>query len=187
MRSLAGWLARMLEPEEREAVLGDLAEAGDPAVLALAGLIGLIARRQVTLWKSWRPWLALCLAIPLGWFLGRAAIGAFRGLDVWILMNRTDLDPAVLAEYGMSVRHSAFALLRDLIVLTGSAWASGVSLGWLARRAAWVHAVLFVTLTAFYPLARVLHFGDFWLLAKLGTLVMVPATLGMRLGRKAAA
>ena len=57
-----GWwflsfLARALEPPERDAVLGDLAESGEGVGPAMRDLLGLIVRRQVGLWLSWRPWL----------------------------------------------------------------------------------------------------------------------------------
>src|SRR5208282_4963318 len=50
--------ARLLERDEREAVLGDLLEARESAWDALTGVLGLAFRRQAQLWKSWRPWLA---------------------------------------------------------------------------------------------------------------------------------
>ncbi|MBZ5634636.1 MAG: hypothetical protein LAO55_16045 [Acidobacteriia bacterium] len=60
-------MSRMLEPDEREASRGDLAESGEHGGQALLGLVGLVVRRQAALWKDWRPWLALVgLVIPLG-------------------------------------------------------------------------------------------------------------------------
>ena len=67
-----GWwfvdrVSRMLEPGERDAVLGDFAESGLTAAPALRDLLGLIIRRQAALWKDWRPWLALLLVVaPFG-------------------------------------------------------------------------------------------------------------------------
>jgi hypothetical protein len=58
--------AGVLEPGERETVLGDFAECGDTGAQALRGLFGLIARRQAALWMDWRPWLVLVsLVVPL--------------------------------------------------------------------------------------------------------------------------
>ena len=56
--SLAEIAARFLERDEREAVLGDLAEAGERSSEKLFAVLGLVVRRQVMLWKNWRPWLA---------------------------------------------------------------------------------------------------------------------------------
>ena len=68
--SATGWsivqtAARLLERDECDAVLGDLLEAGDGAWNGLLDVVGLLIRRQLKLFKSWRPWLAtLGLALP---------------------------------------------------------------------------------------------------------------------------
>ena len=65
-----GWsfvetVSRLLERDEREAVQGDLAEAKGSAWSGLLDVVGLVIRRQVHLWKNWRPWLAAFgLALP---------------------------------------------------------------------------------------------------------------------------
>src|ERR1700674_1683743 len=72
--SLSCWCAdrvsTLLQPDEREAVRGDLAELGAGGGEALREVLGLVARRQAHLWTGWRPWLALIgLAVPLGMVL----------------------------------------------------------------------------------------------------------------------
>ena len=54
-RYLLEALARLLDPEEREATLGDLAESKTPAGIALLDVAGLAARRQLALWKERKP------------------------------------------------------------------------------------------------------------------------------------
>jgi len=56
--SLVEWAARLLEQEEREAVLGDLVETRESAWDALFDVLVLVIRRQSLEWKSWKPWLA---------------------------------------------------------------------------------------------------------------------------------
>lgn len=63
--SLIEKICRALEPEERQAVLGDLTESGQTGVPALLAVLGLVARRQLGLWKSWRPWVASLSLLPL--------------------------------------------------------------------------------------------------------------------------
>ncbi len=46
---LAGVFARFLEPDEREAVLGDLTEAGQGAWKTLYDVLDLVVRRQAAL------------------------------------------------------------------------------------------------------------------------------------------
>ena len=78
MIRISRWLvdttARVLEPDERDAVLGDFAESGEAGGRALRGLLGLVIRRQAVLWKNWQPWLVLVsLLVPLAWLLSIAA------------------------------------------------------------------------------------------------------------------
>jgi hypothetical protein len=47
-----------LTPMEREIVLGDLIETRETAWRGMREVSGLVARRQLQLWNSWRPWLA---------------------------------------------------------------------------------------------------------------------------------
>ena len=50
--------SKLLEPDEREAVLGDLLEAKESAGQALLDIFGLVLRRQALLWKNPQPWFA---------------------------------------------------------------------------------------------------------------------------------
>src|SRR5258705_11397461 len=62
--------SQVLERDEREAVLGDLVEAGESAWRGLLDVLGLVIRRQAVLWKNWRPWLAAFgLALPFSFLL----------------------------------------------------------------------------------------------------------------------
>jgi hypothetical protein len=85
----AGWrcveaAAGLLAPLEREVVLGDLAETERGAWRGLGDVLGLAARRQLALWRSWRPWAAsFGLALPASLFLmgwSVAASGAVASL-----------------------------------------------------------------------------------------------------------
>src|SRR5215472_3369754 len=73
--SSKGWrcieaAAGLLAPHEREVVLGDLAESDRKLWRGLSDVLSLAARRQLALWKGWRPWAAsLGLALPASLFL----------------------------------------------------------------------------------------------------------------------
>ena len=56
---LTGILSRTLEPDERDAVLGDIRESGETGAQALRDMLELFVRRQAAFWKNWRPWLVL--------------------------------------------------------------------------------------------------------------------------------
>lgn len=94
MRILSA-LSNMLGPEEREAVLGDLIEAGKSSRKAIVEILGLVIRRQAARWHSWRPWLILAvIIIPAGvalhigarWDVNLAGIRTLREHPLWALM-----------------------------------------------------------------------------------------------------
>lgn len=63
--SLVETICRALPPDDRQAVLGDLAERGETGLGAVVDAAGLVARRQFRMWKSWRPWVASLGLLPV--------------------------------------------------------------------------------------------------------------------------
>ena len=62
--------AHLLEPAEREVVLGDLTESRASPLHALCQVLNLGVRRHIALWLQWRPWLSgPGLALPGSFFL----------------------------------------------------------------------------------------------------------------------
>ena len=59
--SLVELVSCLLDPPERDAVRGDLAECGAGACRTLGEVIGLVVRRQAAHWVDWRPWLSQSL------------------------------------------------------------------------------------------------------------------------------
>ena len=94
MNRLTWWLveivSRLLDPDEREAVNGDFAESGESGAQALLDALGLVARRQIALWRQWRPWLALLgLVLPLGVLLSLVSRMMADGSAIysWMYLN----------------------------------------------------------------------------------------------------
>jgi len=128
-------LSGMLDADERQAVRGDLAESGDCAGRALRDVLGLIARRQIGIWKQWQPWLALlgvvCLAgVPLSRILFRFNV---------------DLSQQLMAyqQYGvhfgtlLAPQQDMAFLLCLAVALLVWLWTCGFVLGSLSGRAIW--------------------------------------------------
>jgi len=125
---------------------------------ALRGLLGLIIRRQLALWKYWQPWLALigigCIVgLLLSEFVwgfelafGNTTVGAyFASAEHWNGADWTTLpDP----------RDLVFLLFFSAVVVSWS-WVSGFVLGSLSRRTVWLTAALFyLTVLNSFPMIR---------------------------------
>ena len=116
--------AELLAPKEREIVLGDLAESDRGGWRGLGDVLGLVARRQLALWKSWRPWAAsFGLALPASLFLMGWSVAA---------------SGAVIALLGEPAQPRAFWLsLSRLFLVTCWAWMAGLVVAAVARGTLW--------------------------------------------------
>ena len=134
--SLVDVVAQLLERDEREAVQGDLAEAGESAWQALLDVLGLVIRRQAELWKNWRPWLAAFgLALPGSLLLMGFSLSVSRTYQQFI-------DPTILKATGLTVGPWFSLLLCHVFLLIGWSWTGGFVVGSLSRRTVWVSAAL---------------------------------------------
>jgi hypothetical protein len=127
--------ARLLERHEREAVLGDLLETGEGAWRGLLDVLGLVVRRQLSLWKNWRPWLAAFgLALPGSLLL--------MGTSVCLsLTYQRLLGPRLLDVIPLTQQDELLPWLSQLLLLIGCSWASGFAVGSVSRRTLWVSIV----------------------------------------------
>ena len=117
--------AGLLGREDREAVLGDLVEAGEGAWCGLLDVLGLVVRRQVELWKSWRPWVAAVgVALPFSFLL--------MGFSVSVSLGYRQV---------MALHGGWGELVGRGVLLVVLAWASGFVVGAVSRRTLWVSVV----------------------------------------------
>jgi hypothetical protein len=133
---LAGFAAGMLDPTERDAVRGDLAESGSTGFEALRDVIGLVGRRQAGL---------LAIAIPVGILLSREAINTADESAVYAWLYFNNWCAAYLTNAGARVEmleHSTEYML-EYLALACCAWAAGLLLGKVSRRAVSFQAVMF--------------------------------------------
>jgi hypothetical protein len=127
--------ARPLDRDERDAVVGDSLEAGDSAWRALFGVLGFVFRRQLLLWKSWRPWLAtFVFGLPGVYLLMGVSISVTCTYDRLMGMKVGHLAPT---------GHEGFALLLcHIFLLIAWSWTSGFILGSLSPKTLWLNAAL---------------------------------------------
>jgi hypothetical protein len=141
--SLVEFAARLLEREEREAVLGDLEEAGESPWRSLLDVGGLTLRRQAGLWKEPRPWLAgFLVTVPCSYLL-------------------THVSMSVTYTYERVVNHKVWSciptghegillMLCHIFLLIAWSWSAGYVMGAVSRLTLWASALLAVVPPAYY-------------------------------------
>jgi hypothetical protein len=168
MSRFSWWLveivSRVLEPDERDAVRGDLTESGESAGRALRDVLGLVARRQSALWKQWRSWTALVgLVIPLGLLLclvsRRTADGS--AVPIWLYAKNWDWNFFENAAFRHDLAYNIGVVLIEYLTLFCWSWNSGFVLASASRGSLPSQSVLFVLMLLFGQLlgAPPRHFG----------------------------
>jgi len=118
--------SRLLGRDDREAVMGDVAEACFGFGRALSDVLDLVIRRQVDLWKNWRPWIAaFALVLPCSLSL--------MGLSLSV--SKT------VAQIALHEKGAALPLVLLGPLLLGWSWAGGYVAGSLSKRTLWASAV----------------------------------------------
>ena len=168
--SLVEIAARMLEPADREAVLGDLLEAGEGGWTSLWAVIGLAFRRQLLLWKSWRPWLAgFGIAVPSCYLL--------MGVSGSVTCTYERLHrPGTWVAHWPTGHEDVPLLLCHVFLLVAWSWTSGFAYGSLARSSVWTSAMLCL-FPSFWANIHIDPLPRLWLF-----LFLLPAFLGVREG-----
>jgi hypothetical protein len=134
--SIVEQASRLLEREEREVVLGDIVETRERARDALCDVYGLVIRRQVLLWKSWKPWLAgFGVTLPSSFLLMGVSVSVS-----WSFQRL--LCPNLLREASLTRESGLLVLLWQALLLIGWAWSGGFLVGSTSRRTLWASAVL---------------------------------------------
>ena len=134
--SMVDAVSQLLERDEREAVRGDLAESGAGPREALLDVLGLVVRRHMLHWKSWRPWLAA---------FGLALPGTLLLLGLSFSISQTYqriLDPVIFEATGLKLAPGLSLLLCQVSLLIGWSWTCGFVMGSVSRRTVWVSVAL---------------------------------------------
>ena len=127
--------AGMLPRDEREAVLGDLTEAGEGVWQAMLDVLGLVLRRQALHWKNWRPWVAAFgVALPCSFLLMGMSVSVS-----WAFQHI--LTSSVTRGSGLALSSTWTPLILQALLLIGWSWTGGFVVGSVSRRTLWVTAV----------------------------------------------
>ena len=202
-RRLTDFVSRGLEPVEREAVLGDLAESTASGAEKLRDVLGLVVWRQAALWWDWRPWVVVtALMAQMGQMAINAAALGFYAHDLyfwalrngvidlyyWIVRNGQVISPATLQMNDLPFQpHLPLAGLRTFL-LASWAWGSGFTLASLSRRTTWANSTLFclVLLMPFQLFLAAFHINFIFPLVTLAAFVIAPSAWGIARGYRVA-
>ena len=159
MNRLVELIARVLEPEERTVVLGDLKETNERCSRAVREVAGLVLRRQAALWVDWRPWLALVglvgVVCPVLWVIS-SEVTAPIFMDI-----RTYWRVGSLYSSGLTIREEFYISLMRAAGLFVWSWTSGFVLSRLAGKTIWILGMLYFLLWTFpLPLTLVFAIGS---------------------------
>ena len=168
MSRLCWWLvdlvSRTLEPDEREAVRGDLAESGETSGQAFLDVLGLALRRQSALWTDCRPWLILLgLVLPLGVLLCLISRQDADRSAIYLWLYGNNWDTSLWSNPGFRhelARHTGTILAANFNLFCWS-WSGGFLLGSVSRRSLPVQSIFFVLFVLFGAFlgAPPRHFG----------------------------
>jgi hypothetical protein len=169
---LTDWVSKLLDRDEREAVLGDLLETGESNVRGFLDVFGLVFRRQAGLWKNPRPWFAAILVtLPSSYLLTYVSLSV--SCTYQRLVNHKN--------YGWRwpTGHEGFPLLLcHIFLLVAWSWSAGYIVGSVSRRTLWVSSALSVL-----PAAFLMCMHPFEPLSRMCLLLfLLPATSGARRG-----
>lgn len=165
--------AAPLDRDERDAVLGDSLEGGDSVWTALAGVLGLVVRRQLQRWKSWRPWLAtFLLALPAGYLLTSVSISVVSTSERLLGMK--------VGHWAPTGHEGLLMLLCHIFLLITWSWTSGFAVASLSPRT--LCSILLVSCVVLTPFCMHFRFDSISPLFSL--LFVAPALWGVRQGKR---
>lgn len=138
-------VSRFLEHDEREAVLGDLAESRQTGPRALLDVLDVVIRRQARLWMTSRPWLILAgVILPLGMVLSILSRRTSDGSAVYLWMYASNWDMALTQNPGFwrLLAETAVSVFIAYLSLACCSWTGGFVLGSLSRAMGAVNMLL---------------------------------------------
>jgi hypothetical protein len=169
--SLVEWSARLLQGDERESVLGDLAEENQSAWRGLFEVLNLFFRRQALLWWNLKPWIAGFLVV-----LPSSQLLMYVSVSVSCTYARLVYHKLLFGK-AYTGHEGYFLLLCHIFLLLAWSWVAGYVTGSLSRRTAWVSVVLAVAACSrHFPETT---WGDISIPRILFFLFVPPALLGL--------
>jgi hypothetical protein len=167
-------LSNLLEPTERESVLGDMQERG-PDTRALFDVIGMVTLRQLQAFTSWRTLLLATLLILPTVAIANSAIAIADTLSYYPWL---DLSPSSRPDFALMIFNSAIATLA-------LSWTTGFGIGLSGRYRLLASLVPIVAIPIWLwntPLLRRPTTSAAMLLLSYALIAAIPCALGLLRG-----
>jgi len=163
--ALVDLATQLLDPHERDAVCGDLAECRVSGWRALGEVLGLVLRRQAALWTEWRPWLALMgVVLPIGILLSHASRwwADSTALDMSLYIRIWEWSYLGYPGWRRDLFGIMWSVALNAAALSAWSWTCGYMLASVSRRTVWVTAmafalVVFLATLGTSTVARITH------------------------------
>jgi hypothetical protein len=161
------YFSAALQQEEREAVLGDLAESGENGGKALRDVLGLVVRRQAMIWKDWRLWLVVTMVVvPVSLLLSIVSqnTSGETAVYTWMYANNWDWALTKSAGFWYVFGEVARMVATDCLLLACWSWSAGFLFGCLPTRLLRVTRTTFLLLLGLSQLASApQHIMHLWI------------------------
>jgi len=175
-------LCRSLSPDERASVLGDLQETHAAIDVVIRELLLLLLHRQVSYWKTWRPWLVLAgIVMPTVIVSSQISrnISAFAAMQVCTRVYSGDWFHGALSG---DLTLIAVACIGSVLIVDG--WCAGFVIASLSPSTLPVNAAAVVLLWLFENSMWPLRFAIGWYtVAGSFVLFIAPIVFGMNSAR----
>ena len=156
MNQLWWWIvepvSRLLQPDEREAVLGDLEESSQSGPRAFLDVLDLVIRRQARFWITPRPWLLFFgLILPVGMLLSILSRQTSDMSAIYLWMYANNWDAALTHNPGFwhLLAETAGSVFLSYLLLTCWSWTGGFVLGLLSRATGALNSLLLCVILFF--------------------------------------
>lgn len=131
------WCSHCLEKDEREAVLGDMAEEGAGFVTSTLSIADVALRKELAGWRHWTPWVAsIGVVVPCVVSLIVVAKNLADGsaIYLWLFANNTDAELLQQPGFWAGLWDCLPRLIVPALAVLSWSWCAGCVIGLSSRQ-----------------------------------------------------
>ncbi len=131
------WVSRFLEEDDREAVLGDMAEVGAGLATSTLSIVDVVLRRELAGWRSWTPWftsIGVVLPCVLSLIVVAKNFADGSAIYLWLFANNSDVELLRQPGFWSGLGDCLPLLIVPAVAVLSWSWCSGYVIGAASRR-----------------------------------------------------